>query len=294
MQSDVVAVLREGKTGFLFTGGSSRAAFQIGVAELLQEIGVRPAACLGISAGAWNAAAVAVGNTRRLRPYWRFFVRMPSVDVTNVVRADRSPFIYRKLHERAFARYVGVERLRATPVPVWIAVTRIADRELLILDARDQEDPLTLLLASNYVFPFYTVPPQISGTRCADGGFANNAPYEYLLENGCDRVVLISPKGESEGGIFRNFADFDHVIPEPLRDRIVVIRPRHRLPCGFAERDWKILDRLADIGYARAREVLLGESHDELTEVRGIGFSPLLATAKLIRKVVPDRSIVDR
>ncbi|HEY0788405.1 MAG TPA: patatin-like phospholipase family protein [Thermoanaerobaculia bacterium] len=291
MESEAVAALRGGRTGFLFTGGSARAAFQIGVAELLHELGIRPAACLGISAGVWNAAAVAVGNTPRLRAYWRFFVRMPSVDVTNVVRADRSPFLYRKLHERAFARYVGVGRLRGTPIPVWVAVTRMSDRAQLVLDAREQEDPLALLLASNYIFPFYTVPPQIAGARCADGGFANNAPYEHLLENGCDRVVLIAPKGESEGGIFRNFADFDHVIPEALRDRVVVIRPRHRLPCGFAERDWKILDRLADIGYARAREVLLGESHDEVTDVRGTGFSPLIATAKLLRRVP---SIVDR
>lgn len=289
MQTDVLTALRAEKTGFLFTGGSSRAAFQIGVAELLEELGVKPAATLGISAGAWNAAAVGVGNTARLRAYWRFFMRMPSVDMTNVLRADRSPFIYGKLHARAFTRYVDPERLRAAPIPVWIAVTRIPDKSLAILDARKEDDPLALLLASNYVFPFYTVPPLVDGVRCADGGIANNAPYEHLLETGCDRVVLIAPKGESEGGIFRNFTDFDHVVPEALRDRVIVIRPRHRLPCGFTERSWHVLDQLADIGYARAREVLLGENHPDVTEIRGTGFSPLIATAKLFRRIGPER-----
>ncbi|HSN67793.1 MAG TPA: patatin-like phospholipase family protein, partial [Thermoanaerobaculia bacterium] len=288
MPTEALATLRSGGTvGFLFTGGSSRCAFQIGVAEALEELGIRPFACLGVSAGAWNAAAVAVGSTARLRAYWRFFIRMPSVDVTNILRADRSPFIYRRMHERAFARYVGIDRLRATPVPVWIAVTRLPDREQRILDARTQEDPLQLLLASNYLPPFYTVPPLIEGVRCADGGIANNAPYEFLLENGCDRVVLIAPKGESEGGIFRNFTDFDHVIPDALSERVIVIRPKHHLPCGFADRDWHQLRRVADIGRARAREVLLGESHADLSEIRGSGFSPLLATAKFWRRFAP-------
>lgn len=289
-QTEALSMLRSGeRIGFLFTGGSSRCAFQIGVAEALFELGVQPAACLGVSGGAWNAAAVAVGNTARLRAYWRFFIRMPSLDVTNLLRPDRSPFLYRKVHERAFARYVGIERLRSAPVPVWIAVTRISDRTLTILDARAREDPLELLLASNYLPPFYTVPPLIDGARCADGGIANNAPYEYLLKNGCDRVVLMTTKGEDEGGIFRNFGDFDHAIPDSLRERVVVIRPRHRLPCAFAERQWPALDRVADIGRARAREVLLGESHADLTELRGSGFSPLLVTAKLFRRVSPAR-----
>src|SRR6266542_5749664 len=75
---------RARKIGFLFSGGSSRCAFQIGVAEALQELDVRPAICLGVSGGAWNAAAVAVGNTHRLRAYWKFFMRLPCLDITNL------------------------------------------------------------------------------------------------------------------------------------------------------------------------------------------------------------------
>src|SRR5439155_16402906 len=62
--------------GLLFSGGSARCVFQVGVTETLYDLGIRPAACLGVSGGAWNAAAVAVGNWRRLRAYWRFFWRM--------------------------------------------------------------------------------------------------------------------------------------------------------------------------------------------------------------------------
>ena len=94
------------KVGFLFSGGSSRCVFQIGVVETLYDLGVTPAATLGVSAGSWNAAAVAVGNWRRLRPYWRFFCRMPYIDLGNLLR-EHSPFIWTTLHKRAFDRYIG-------------------------------------------------------------------------------------------------------------------------------------------------------------------------------------------
>jgi predicted acylesterase/phospholipase RssA len=75
---------RAQRVGFLFGGGAMRCAFQIGAVETLFELGVVPAVCLGVSAGVWNAAAVAAGNGHRLRAYWRFFCRMPSADLRNL------------------------------------------------------------------------------------------------------------------------------------------------------------------------------------------------------------------
>jgi len=115
--TELVEMLRSAKKpGFLFCGGSMRAVFQVGVVETLYALDVRPAVCLGVSAGAWNAAAVAVGNWRRLRPYWRFFARMPAVDLRNLVR-EHSPFVWSRLHARAFDRYVGAERIKAAQTP---------------------------------------------------------------------------------------------------------------------------------------------------------------------------------
>src|SRR5204862_470020 len=85
--------------------------FQVGVVETLYSLGIRPAACLGVSGGAWNAAAVAVGNWQRLRFYWRCFVRWPYIDLFNLGR-EHSPFIWTRLHRRAFTRYLGALRAR--------------------------------------------------------------------------------------------------------------------------------------------------------------------------------------
>ncbi len=248
------------KPGFLFGGGSARCVFQVGVVETLYTLGIRPAACLGVSGGAWNAAAVAVGNWRRLRYYWRCFVRWPYVDLGNLAR-EHSPFIWSRLHRRAFERYVGTERIAAPEtLPLYIAVTRLRDKASVILDLKTSIDPLAALLATNYLPPFYTHAPVIDGERYGDGGFSDNTPYEALLERGCDMVVVMASKGESEGGINRSVDEPDHVV----RDRrVVVIRPRHRLPLSFVERRWEHLAPIATLGALRAREILLGERHAE-------------------------------
>jgi predicted acylesterase/phospholipase RssA len=257
------------RIGFVFSGGSSRCSFQVGVLETLREIGVRPALCVGVSGGAWNAAAVAAGTDHRLRHYWRAFVRMPPWDLGNLLR-ERTPLRFTEIHRRTFRRYVGTERLRAPEaLPLFVGVTRLRDRVGLCIDARTVDDPLQLLLASNFLPPYYMRTPLIGGERYGDGGLTNNIPYEKAFEEGCDAVVVMTNKGESEGGLFRNPAEPLHEIPSPFRERTVVIRPRHRLPVTFTERRWSVLSGIVEIGRQRAREVLLGESHPEVTDVRG-------------------------
>ena len=260
--SDALDLLRNARSpGFLFSGGSARCVFQVGALETLTALGIRPTMALGVSAGAWNAAGVSAGRSDKLRSYWKFFCRMPYFDLRNLMK-EHSPFIWSRLHHRAFTRYIGAERLRSPDaVPTLIALTRLRDRAPVLFDLNHSEDPLRLLLGSNYLPPFYTHALTLDGERYGDGGFSDTLPYESLFERGCDAVVIMASKGESEGGLYRSTRDFEHEISEPYRDRVVVIRPRHRMPLRFVERRWEKLKPIADLGALRAREVLLGERH---------------------------------
>jgi predicted acylesterase/phospholipase RssA len=280
------------KIGLLFSGGSMRCIFQVGVIETLYSLGIRPAVCLGVSGGAWNAAAVAVGNWGRIRSYWRFFARMPAIDLSNLLR-EHSPFIWSRIHQKAYDRYVGSEKIKSTDtLPLYVAMTRLRDRSSIVVDVKSAADPFRLLLASNYLPPFYTHPLDVDGERYGDGGFSDNAPYEYLFNLGCDAVVLMTSKGESEGGIFRSTNDIDHVVRD---ERVIPIRPRHRLPLGFVERRWSKLAPIADVGALRAREVLLGERHPQ-TDLAAKGLAPsaylsgpLMFVQRIRRQLFEDR-----
>lgn len=273
------------RVGILLSGGSARCSFQVGALETLTELGVRPGLCIAVSAGCWNGAALAAGTVPRLRHYWRAFVRMPPLDLRNLLR-EHSPYRFNEIHRRTFARYVGAERLRAPEAPpLFIGVTRLRDRRSVLFDARTADDPLLLCLASNYLPPFYTHAPRLGGERYGDGGLSDNLPYERAFAEGCDAVVLVTMKGESEGELYRSPRDTEHVVPAALRDRVVVIRPRHRLPVSFAERRWPVLRKVVELGRLRAREVLLGERHAE-TDLRAPGVSPTAFLARLLRPSV--------
>jgi predicted acylesterase/phospholipase RssA len=247
------------RIGFVFSGGGFRCAFQIGVVEALGELGILPSLCAAVSAGAWNAAAVAVGNQGRLRRYWRAFMRMPHVDVTNLLR-EHSPFIFNEVHRRTFARYVGSERIRSPQtLPLLIGATRLRDRQFVLFDARQVGNPLQLMLATNYRPPYYSHPPRLDGEIYVDGCWSNNLPYEAAFAAGCDAVVLATMKAESEGRIHLNPRDPEHVIPSPYDRRVVVIRPRHRLPLGLIENNWPRMVEIIELGRRRALEVLSAE-----------------------------------
>lgn len=282
-----LALLRSArKVGVVLSGGSTRCAFQVGALEALAELGVRPALCVAVSAGVWNGAALAAGSVPRLRRYWRSFVRMPAVRWSNLWR-ERTVYRYSEIHRRNFDRYVGLDRLLAPEaLPFWVGVTRLSDKTPVLFDVREVEDPFALLLASNYLPPFFGAPPVLAGARYGDGGWSDNLPYEKALAEGCDAVVAVAMKGESEGGLYKRPEDVDHQIPASVAGKIVVIRPRHRLPVAFVEKRLPVLTRLMDLGRLRAREVLLGESHPE-TEWRAEGRSPTAILAGLRQTLRP-------
>ena len=84
------------------------------------------------------------------------------------------------MRRRAFERYVGKTRIPSA-VPLYVALTRLRDSTSVIVDVRSADDPFQILLASNYLPPFYTHPLNIGGEYYDDGGFTNNLPYEELI-----------------------------------------------------------------------------------------------------------------
>ncbi len=267
------------KIGFVFSGGSSRCAFQVGVIERLSALGIKASMTVGVSAGSWNAAIVAAHIEHRARFMWRSFSRMPYFDLRNLF-VELSPWRYAEMHRRNYARFIG-DRLHAPDALLCIiSLMRLRDRKGFLIDAKSVGRPVDLLLGANFLPPFYTQTPPILGDRFGDGGVCDNAPYEIAFEHGCDAVVLVCIKGETEGGIYKSTEDVDHVIPAAYRDRVIVIRPRHRLPYAFVEHKWPRILELITLGDLRTREVLLGERHPE-TDVRAAGDSPTMRMLRL-------------
>jgi len=201
------------------------------------------------------------------------------------VKRDFTPFRYAYLHERAFDRYVGRANLVSDEsIPMWVGVTNLSTLESRVLSVREVPDPFQLILASNYLPPFYTKPVSIEGVEYGDGGLTNNLPYETLLDLGADIVLIIAINGESAGGLFRSPKEVDHEIPEEYADRVFVIRPRHRLPVFFVEWRWHMLASTINLGYLRAREELLGETHPRCAN-HSRSIEPVRSALRFVHKI---------
>ena len=114
----------------------------------------------------------------------------------------------------------------------------------------------------------------VTGLDCLDVGASTGGFTDVLLQRGASSVIAIDVGHGQLDWKLRN---------DP---RVVVIRPRHRLPFSFTERRWDVLDDLARIGYLRTREILLGEEHIE-THVRAQGDAPSARARRILRAIIP-------
>jgi hypothetical protein len=69
----------------------------------------------------------------------------------------------------------------------------------------------------------------------------------------------VTMKAESEGRIYRNPRDPEHIVPAAYAGRVVTIRPRHRLSLALIGTSWQRIVEIIELGRRRTREVLSGE-----------------------------------
>jgi predicted acylesterase/phospholipase RssA len=233
-----------GRLGLTLTGGSCRCAFQAGVLEGLHERGIRFDAVSGVSSGAWNAAAVASHSVPRLRELWLGATRFPVHSLRNL-GFNRTPFNYPWIHHHFTRHVLDFAAIATSEIRWFVSLTRLRGLKSALFDNRVPcgADPFALTLASNTLPPIYPWPAKIDGILYIDGGITNNAPYESVLEAGCERVILIG--NNEDGSIFKSLGDRRHRIQDSVRDRVVLIHPKRPLPLGVNDLDGgRILDAL--------------------------------------------------
>ena len=247
---------RAGRLGLALTGGSCRCAFQAGVIAALDERGFRFDVVSGVSSGAWNTAAVAAGSIARLREMWLGATAFPVYSLKNFA-FNRTPFNYLHMHHHFTRHALDFAAIRTSPVMWMVSLTRLAGLSPVIFNNRDHPelDPFELTLATNTLPPIYPWPARVAGRLYVDGGFTNNAPYEAVLAEGCDRVVLIA--NNEDGSIFKSVRDRRHLIPEALRPRLRLIHPSRPMPVTFNDLDRGRIEDALDHGYAVGRTAVI-------------------------------------
>ena len=195
LQTSARSARHAGCTAFVFAGGGSLGAVQVGMLQALTEHGVQPDFVVGASAGAINAAFFAAYPTRdgadALDALWRGLKRrdvMP-MGVRDLLRmaVRRDHLIEQAGLRRLLERHLPYRRLEDATIPMHaVATDLVLGHETLL-----SQGPVVEAVLASAAIPGVFPPVRINGRDLIDGGVANNVPISSALALGATRVVVL-------------------------------------------------------------------------------------------------------
>ncbi len=181
------------KTGIIFEGGASRTAYSCGVMDCLLDNEIYIDYVLGVSAGI--AYGVSYSSRQKGRNYAIFekFVEDPRyMGIKHFLGKKRSyynlDFIYGEMPDKylpfdwdAYMKY---------GMTSYAVITNI-NTGLPEYYRIDEVDKNWKILRATSSLPILFQPVEINGNLYLDGGISDSIPFEYALNNGCDKVIVV-------------------------------------------------------------------------------------------------------
>ena len=284
--------------GLALGGGGARGFAHLGVYRALEEAGISIDFVSGTSIGAVMAAYISMGlpASDLIESARKAFAQNPTGDLNflplvSLVKGRR----LRKTVERAVAETVGSD---ADVADSWKTLICIATNFSLASEVMIERGPLSRAVRASVSIPVALPPVPWDGDLLVDGGVFNNFPTDVLETRGVRQIIGVDLT-HTKSRIYEH-----EEIPGTWRlllDRLRK-RRRYRLPSlssilmnttilysesrreearkaadlyfnpefgriGLLE--WKAFDRIVEIGYQHAREVLSKMTDEEIAAFRG-------------------------
>ena len=184
------------RTAFVFAGGGSLGAVEVGMLRALVQSGLKPDFVIGASAGAINASFFAGAPTddgvMRLEKLWREIRRrdiMP-FGISSLFRV----FFRRQEHlvdnsglRRLLERCLGYGAIEQATIPLHVAASDRLTGDEVILSSGSVVDAVLASSAIPGVFP----PVRIAGRELVDGGVSSNTPVSAAVRLGATHIVVL-------------------------------------------------------------------------------------------------------
>jgi NTE family protein len=189
------------RTAFVFTGGGSLGAVQVGMLKALVLRGIEADFVVGASVGAVNAAYFAgdpsAAGVANLEELWRGIRRRDVFPIAPVaclfgLLAGRDYVVNPEALTNLLERHLPYRRLEEARVPCHVIATDALGGGEVRFSSGPAVDRLLASAAIPGVFP----PVRIAGEYLLDGGIANNTPVSTAIELGATRVIVL-PTGFS-------------------------------------------------------------------------------------------------
>ncbi len=270
--------------GVVLEGGGFRGMYTAGVLDVWMEHGITADATVGVSAGATfgcNFKSLQVGRT--LRYNMRYCADPRYASLRNwIFKGDlfSRDFAYGELpwkldvfDSAAFA---------ANPMRFTVVATDIDRGEPVYHDLGPGDEGDIEWIRASASIPMVSHPVLLEGRKLLDGGVADSIPFRWMLEQGCDRtvVVLTQPAGyrKEPNGLMpllrlwlrryprlvelledrhiRYNRQLDELADLERTGRVFVVRPSRSVQMPMLVRDPETLRSAYEVGRADAEALL--------------------------------------
>jgi NTE family protein len=183
------------KTAFVFAGGGSFGAIQVGMLHSLVAHGITADLVVGSSVGAMNSAYYAgtptLEGVERLAKIWRGLRRRDVFPITPLVllglmrRRDfllGSEGLYRLVHA-----HLPYRNLEEAKIPVYIVATDLLSGEAAILS----EGQAAQAIVAGTSIPAAFAPVKFNGRYLADGAITSCTPVKVAIMCGAKRLIVL-------------------------------------------------------------------------------------------------------
>jgi NTE family protein len=185
-----------GLTAFVFAGGGSLGAIEVGMLRELLDQGVRPGCVIGASAGAINAAYFAgrpdSDGVAMLELLWcrirrRDIMPLTMLGLFQMMLRGRSHLVEATALRMLLENNLSYARVEQAVIPLHIVATDMLSGNEVILSSGPVVDAVLASAAIPGVFP----PMRIGDRDLVDGGVANNTPISVAIALGATRVIVL-------------------------------------------------------------------------------------------------------
>lgn len=185
------------RTAFIFAGGGSLGAVQVGMLRALVRHGVQPDLVVGASVGAINAAHFAGAPTAegvdRLASVWRKVSRHRIFPLSATrgllgLAGLSDGFVDPSRLRRLLSTHIPYANLEDAKLPCVVVATDLLTGQ----EAGLTRGPVVPAILASAAIPGIFPPVEIAGRLFVDGGVAANTPISAALHHGAERIVVLS------------------------------------------------------------------------------------------------------
>ena len=188
------------KTAFVFAGGGSFGAIQVGMLHSLAAHGVAADMVVGCSVGALNGAFYAgdptLDGVQRLAAIWRGLQRH---DIFPMSWRTLLSFLWRRdfliSHDgirKLIEDHIPYRNLQDAKLPLHIVTTDIVSGDSVVLS----EGPIAEAIVASTAIPGAFAPVHYRDHYLADGAISSNTPIQVAVKKGARRLIIL-PTGHA-------------------------------------------------------------------------------------------------